>query len=330
MNRISRGRLFLVLLVLIVAIILAFVLLNVEIFNRLTIISPKCIDRIAEQDYTPAEFYHEGLDISPYLVADYEDVSFPSRDKRALISGFYIPNIPNPVSAISQTKTIIIVHGYNDCKRRPASLLPAGMLHRNGFNALVIDLRNHGDSGIDTGRTAGGATEYNDVLGAWDWLISEKGIPEQDIGVFGYSMGGASILIAMAQEPGIVAGWDDSSFTTMSDILYQELEKEGFPGWLNSPALMIGRLLFGEDLMAHTPLEAVTGLNGRPLFIVHSEIDIDVPLAHSEQLVSIIADSGDTTETWYSPSTSHVGTMFDFPELYETELVRFFDENLGQ
>ena len=69
---------------------------------------------------------------------------------------------------------VIVTHGLNGCKCDPNALTVAGMLHRNGFNVLLYDMRNHGQSDIDNGRAAIGNKEFQDVLGAWDWLIAEE------------------------------------------------------------------------------------------------------------------------------------------------------------
>ena len=44
-------------------------------------------------------------------------------------------------------------------------LTPAGMLWRNGFNVLLIDLRDTGDSTFQDGRSTIGNEEHRDVLG---------------------------------------------------------------------------------------------------------------------------------------------------------------------
>ncbi|HLO35912.1 MAG TPA: alpha/beta fold hydrolase, partial [Candidatus Deferrimicrobium sp.] len=108
---------------------------------------------------------------------------------------------------------VILVHGYNACRRDWTVLLPAGMLHQAGFGVVVPDLRNHGDSDIDDGRWAGGAKEYRDVLGAFDWLRAH-GVPGERIGIFGASLGAATATIATGEEPGVAALWADSSYAT--------------------------------------------------------------------------------------------------------------------
>ncbi len=51
---------------------------------------------------------------------------------------------------------VILVHGKGSCRHDPVILLPAGMLHRNGFAVLMVDIRDMGDSEVVDGRYSGG------------------------------------------------------------------------------------------------------------------------------------------------------------------------------
>ena len=56
-------------------------------------------------------------------------------------------------------------------------LTAAGMLNKQGFNILALDMRDHGDSTIEDGRHAAGTEEYQDVLGGFDWLAPGMPFP---------------------------------------------------------------------------------------------------------------------------------------------------------
>ena len=155
------------------------------VYDKLTKVTGDCPPAWAENDPTDFKLYgydggpvpdREDFDTSPYFMPEPEVVTIPSRDAGIEVSGWYIP------AAEPDTPTVIVVHGVTACKRDHAVLLPAGMLHRNGFSVLLIDLRDHGDSTFEDGRYAGGTEEHRDVLGAWDWLQSAKGVPAERIG----------------------------------------------------------------------------------------------------------------------------------------------------
>ena len=96
---------------------------------------------------------------------------------------------------------IIIVHGSGGCRHDESNLMAAGILHRNGFNAFIIDLREFGDSEVDDSQHTGGNLESRDVLGAWDWLVETKGFAPESIGFWGLSFGAGVISIAASAEP---------------------------------------------------------------------------------------------------------------------------------
>ncbi len=324
----SIRRIIVVLLIVVTGMIaIGFVVINVEIFNRITVIDAQCERRPGEELFTPDNFadVDDRLDTTPYLMESYETVSFQSRDN-VMISAFYIPAA---ASSTAPLETVIITHGFNDCKRRPFSLLPAGMLHRNGLNALVIDLHNHGDSEVTNQRMTGGLSEAMDILGAWDWLVDEKGIPPEKIGVLGYSLGAATTIHAMVAEPRIVAGWSDSAFDKMDTVLQNELAKEGLPTFLSSSALLTGQLLFGVDLTADTTVQVMQNLGDRPLYIVHSLGDETVPVVSAEILSQRVDNEQDDPLLWITDEAGHIEVMLYFTDEYEARLIGFFRQVLN-
>ena len=72
------------------------------------------------------------------------------------------------------------------------------MLLNAGFNVIVFDLRDHGQSSIDDDRVSGGQDEWRDVIAVHDWLIDEQGADPDKIGLFGTSMGAGTSAIAFS------------------------------------------------------------------------------------------------------------------------------------
>jgi len=139
---------------------------------------------------------------------DYEDVQFPARDG-VRIAGWFIPaNNGNQNGA-----TLIMTHGWmwnrlgipsDDVLSRidgstPLDLLRfAHGLHQEGFNLLMIDLRNHGES-ASTPPVTFGLQESSDLLGAIDYLNDRDDINNNRIGTIGFSMGANTILYTLPQ-----------------------------------------------------------------------------------------------------------------------------------
>jgi dipeptidyl aminopeptidase/acylaminoacyl peptidase len=266
---------------------------------------------------------HEDFDTSPYLMPEPEVVTIPSRDAGIEISGWYVP------AASPDAPTVIVVHGLTACKRDHAVLLPAGMLHRNGFAVLLIDLRDHGDSTFEDGRYAAGTEEYRDVLGAWDWLQSAKGAPADRIGLVGISLGAATTLIATGHEPGVAATWEDSSYADLPSIIRDELTRSGYPTFLDVGATTAARLLSGDDLTSYSPLDGVAALDGRPIFITHGDDDERIAVRYGHELAAAAEAAGSHPETWFVPGSGHTEAMLDHPDEYERRLVDFFRHTIG-
>ncbi|MCL4246950.1 MAG: prolyl oligopeptidase family serine peptidase [Anaerolineae bacterium] len=296
------------------------------IYNRLTAVTAGC-SAAEDRDNTPAAFDTPDVDTAPYLMPDYEEVRFPSRDDGLTIDGWYVPG-PSDTGRLSGN-TVILVHGLGRCKRSPSILLPAGMLYRAGYNTLLIDLRDHGDSQVEDGRYAGGTEEYRDVLGAWDWLVNERSIPPERIGLFGTSLGAATVLIAFGEEPRVAAVWEDSSFADIQSAVDAELTRFGLPTVLAPGGLLIGKLVAGDDITAYSPQAGVAKANGRPIFITHGTDDTRLSVAYADVLAETARAHGDEPEVWIIDGSEHVRGMFEHTDEYESKLTAFFDAALS-
>jgi uncharacterized protein len=261
------------------------------------------------------------FDFSPYYMARYETVRFPSRQARLNISGWY-------VEGESSAPAVILVHGKGGCKRAQDVLLPAGMLSRNGFHVLMIDVRDVGDSDPDDGRASIGNDEYLDVLGAFDWLVQKKGFAPSQVGLFANSMGGAAAVYAFTEEPAVPALFVQSTFGNLRQVLREELRRNGLPTLLAPAGIIVGRALAGVDLLGRDPISAMQKARGRPVYIVHGQDDPRIDFNQSEQLAAAAQAAGARVTAWFPEKGSHVQTPAWYPEEFEQRMVGFFRENL--
>lgn len=79
-----------------------------------------------------------------------------------------------------------MVHGITADRKEGLRWVKAQ--HTAGYNLLLFDLCNHGES--DKSISGMGLKEKEDVVAAVNFLVSQKGIKE--IGVFGVSMGAST------------------------------------------------------------------------------------------------------------------------------------------
>jgi dipeptidyl aminopeptidase/acylaminoacyl peptidase len=203
------------------------------------------------------------------------------------------------------------------------------MLAHNGFNVLMYDMRNHGESDRDNnGRTSIGNKEFQDVLGAWDWLIKTKGYAPERIGLYGVSLGGGTTLMAFGEEPRTAATFVDSPFADLPQIITSELARNNYPSFITPSAILMARLVGGVDLLAHSPKEAIYNDQGRPLYIVHGTGDLRINVGQTRELAALAQRNGTNLTTWIPEGVGHVGAVFVYPNEYEQRLIGFFKSAL--
>jgi fermentation-respiration switch protein FrsA (DUF1100 family) len=176
----------------------------------------------------------------------FEDVQLTTEDGIKLHGWF----IPYPEA----TKTLLFFHGNGgNISHRGGSL---AIFHRLGLNTLIIDYRGYG-------RSEGEPDEqglYWDAEAAWDYLTSKRGIAEEQIIIFGRSLGGA-VATDLASRVKPAALILESTFTSASDMAAHL-----FP--LLSPVILL-RYRFDSA----TKIERVT----IPILMLHSPQDEIIP-----------------------------------------------------
>ncbi len=301
------------------------------VYSQLSVVKPECKNYKTTEwlQNTPKAFVATGqsdVDLTAYAMSPYQEVSFPSREDNLTIKAWYVP-----AQGVDETTapSVVLVHGLNDCKHTPFILMPAGMLNKAGFNVLMIDLRNHGDSQITDGRYAAGTVEYRDVLGAWDWLVTTKKFAPEKIGLFGTSLGAATVLIAMGEEPKVAAVWEDSSYADINGVIDAELARNGYPAMLAGAGIFMGKVISNRDITAKSPVAELAKLNNRPLFITHGSADKRLSMQYAYDLAAAAKANGETIEPWIVEGSEHIRAMFDQTAEYEQKLVGFFKASLG-
>lgn len=250
------------------------------------------------------------------LGLNFEIARFEARGEPVRLEGWFIPAAPGGPSG----PAVIIVHGKDGCRTcgfDGTMLSLAGELQRRGLSVLLIDLRGHGQSG--DGRFTFGLRERRDIHGAVDWLLA-RGFAPGRIGLLGESMGAASSIGAAADEPAIGALVADSSYAELLPVLEQEFPKvSGLPPALLPGAMLMGRLIVGEDLAASRPVDEIGRLAPRPVLVVHAAGDDVIARAHAERLAAAAG-----VEPWVIAGDSHTDTYTAEPAAYAERVAAFF------
>lgn len=170
------------------------------------------------------------------------------------------------IDAVGRSRgTVVYCHGNDRNLTRHAPL--AAWLAERGFDVLVFDYRGYGRSAGVAGRTG----LLRDTLAAVDLALTRD--PQRTV-VFGRSLGGAYAVLAASRRPAVrgvvleapLAGW-------------RSVAARRFP-WLSwlVPLLVSD----GPD-----PRDALTGIRGRPLLVVHATGDPIVPFPEGLELFAM-------------------------------------------
>lgn len=163
----------------------------------------------------------------------------------------------------------------------------AKLLADNGWDSLLIEMRARSESEGD--EIGFGMTEWLDVKAGVDFLNAEEGTKDLPIVTMGTSMGGGTVIIAAGELPEVDAVISVSAFSSWSDLFVDNMAMFGMPkaiGLLDIPFinLYLGQH-FGFDALAYSPLNGIAKLGERPILMMHSTGDTQVPYTEFEKLL---------------------------------------------
>jgi fermentation-respiration switch protein FrsA (DUF1100 family) len=166
------------------------------------------------------------------------------------------------------------------------------------------------------------------VLGAFDYLVN-KGVPSNEIGVLGFSMGAATSALSVAQEPKIQALAIDSAFANVSDMIAQETALKTpipeFAAYTFIPGMdTFAKLFYGIDIGEIVPEYAVKRLD-YPILIIHGLGDTRISSENSNRIFGAAHES---SELWLVPGVEHTGTVRTYPEEYIDRVTAYLDARL--
>ena len=218
--------------------------------------------------------------------------------------------------------SVIVLHGHGGNKH---TCLPLAQFMYPRYNVLLLDHRGHGES--DGRRTTIGYEERLDVHGAVDLLL-ERGLGP--VGIFGLSMGGATAILAAAEDPRIAAVVADSPYGRLRWAVQQSANLRGYPAFLSPSIAFLGVLATSLHLRyrmrAFDPVGVVEKIAPRPLLLMHGTEDDVVPVGSAHAL---FARAGEPKELWLIEGLKHCKALEEAYEPFTTRVVAFFDRWLA-
>ncbi|MEK7721558.1 MAG: CocE/NonD family hydrolase, partial [Elusimicrobiota bacterium] len=169
-------------------------------------------------------------------------------------------------------KAVIICHGYPMDK---GDVLGVTVFLAREFNLLYFDFRTTGKSGGFF--FTGGAREVRDIDAAVKFL-EVRGYTG-GIGIFGFSVGGATALLS--RNPSLKARALDAPFAELAGELDYVFRPWGI--W-RKPLLALmkawSRILLGVDMNSINPVKNAAAFTA-PVLLVHGDADTQVPVGNS-------------------------------------------------
>ena len=139
----------------------------------------------------------------------FENIEFKTSDG-INIKGWLIPGSTNKliimthVAGLTKYGSTVSYKNLTKLYNKEIEFLKtAEHLHNTGYSVLMFDFRNHGESSPDPNKgIAGiGLKEYQDVVGALDYVSNRDDLKNADVGFVSFCMGANSVIIAMSKNP---------------------------------------------------------------------------------------------------------------------------------
>jgi dipeptidyl aminopeptidase/acylaminoacyl peptidase len=252
-----------------------------------------------------------------------EDVSVQAVDG-ATLQGWYIrpPNFKGDA--------VVLLHGITDNREGMAGF--ARLFLDHGYAVLMPDARAHGESG---GQIATYGLREADDMHRWvSWLYAHDLAPAQCVYGVGESYGAALLLQALPAEPRFCAVVVESPFSTAREMSYERVSapfhlRPWFGHTFGRPviasAVLYARWRYGVDLLAPSPLEAITH-STVPVLLIHGTADASISPRHS---VILAKAAPDHVQLWLVPKAGHTMAWAAAHQEFEARLLGWFSAHRG-
>lgn len=179
----------------------------------------------------------------------------------------------------------VFAHGFTLGKDSPAAARICKQLAADGVGMLRFDALGLGDSEGDWG-DGSFTVKVNDIIRACEFM-TDRGTPADLL--VGHSFGGAAVLAAARQSPGVSAvatvgapidpGHAEKQYEAIVDCVLAE----GSAEWMVGGRTLTLKRAFVEDVRAARLQDKIRGLR-LPLLIMHSPTDNVVGIANASEI----------------------------------------------
>lgn len=271
---------------------------------------------IERQQYTPEEF---GIQA--------ERIELITQDNIKLASWL--------IEADSPKGTVIVLSGIEN-PSITAFFGYAKMFKENGYNSLLIEMRARNAS---EGEQIGFAfEEWMDVKAGVEYIKGDIDLSKSPIVAMGTSMGGASVINAAGEISDIDAVISCSSFSSWSDVFYDNMVMMDVPSFVANAERPFVSLFFGInygfDNLKYSPIKQLEKIGDRPILLMHSTEDTQVPYPSYTRLLEKAKSINANVYEFVREGDYHFicyDDRFENPEKdteFSQALIQFLENNL--
>ncbi len=208
--------------------------------------------------------------------------------------------------------TVLIMHGWGV---NAEVILPVALpFYHAGFNALLVDARNHGSS--DGGGHSSMPTFAEDIESGLDWLKSQHETGK--IALLGHSVGAAATLLVASRRHDIDAVISIASFAHPEWLMRRYLQTLHLPRPLIAMVLRYVERVIGHRFDDIAPMNSLCKVSC-PVLLVHGQVDKTIPVSDMHAIADNCA--GQKAEILLIPDADH--DSVDKLEQHGDELVLF-------
>ncbi|MDZ4766769.1 MAG: alpha/beta fold hydrolase [Chloroflexota bacterium] len=252
-------------------------------------------------------------------ITEWTTVRLDAPDGIQLVGWFIPPPLTTANGTPSDGTALLYLHGFGG--NRQSMLFQAAVLYRQGYGALLIDQRAHGESGGELSTL--GYLEMGDASIMIDFLLNEPSVNPKKIGILGESMGAVVALLSASHRANDVrAVIAQSPYASVEGAIDQATRRNaGIVALTLVPlARMAIQTEIGVDPAAINPLEQIYWISPRGLLLMHGDLDPVVAPINSQQLY----DAARTPrELVFFANGGHGGLIEDDPALWARRVTAF-------
>ena len=261
---------------------------------------------------------------------NYEDVEFRSTDG-LLIKGWFIPGTSGKTLVISHAFTFNR-HGFEPknqgvfktFKTRVDMMTTIEVLHNEGYSILLFDFRNHGES--EKGITGLGLNEWQDALGALNYLKTRPDVDMNRVGMIGFCMASASFMAMSSRTsiPKCLAAIQPVSIDLSTKRYLKKFMGSFLASITISLASEISKMLGGYSFKDMSPLNSAKSIQ-MPVLYIQSQND---PWGTVEDVKSFYNATPTEKEFWVIKDLPERFDTYNYVGEHPKRIVDFLDKHI--